>query len=752
MADAGPASEATSESAAAVVDIAIRSTPPWRAAVVDLAIITGSVMILLTYVFDLLDQPLRVPFDYRGDSVSQQSWIKTVIETGWYSRTERVGAPFGREAADFPLGTDNLHWLIIKVLGWFTDDAALVLNLFFLGSFVLIAISAYLALRWLMLSRIVSIGAGIVYAFAPYHFLRGTGHEFLGAYYAVPLALVLVLRIFGDDPPFVRDGHTRRPAIRRDRSVVFDLIVCAVVASANGYYALFTIVLALVAGTVASIARRAVTAFAAAAASTFVLLGVTFINLAPTILQQRSEGQNPEVAQRNLLDIDAYPLRPIQMLSPVPGHRIDALAEWTGRVLAAPNNSEISQFLGLLSSVGLMALLVSLFARSVGSSRSVHPLVPAAGVLAVAAILLSTSGGLAWIIGLLGYEQIRAWNRLSIVLAFLGLFFLAAWFDRVVRPRFDSGPRRRALGVGLAALTVIVAVLDQTSATIVPDARRNADQWNSDKTFVQTLEARLQPGDEVFQLPFVPFPEHPPVMQMVDYDHLRPYLHSRTLKWSYGGMRAREAEWQRYVAREPTPELVDAVTAAGFEVVYVDRFGYADGATAIEAELVALLGEPLLVSPDGREAVYDLRLHRPVLAERLGSIGVDELADQTLEPVILWWSTGCSFEELIEPSGYFRWCSSSAEITATRREGAGAAVVRFRVHTATGEAATLMVGVAGDERRISIGADDATVEIPFDFDAERVEIRLGTDALRLIAPGDPRDLRIAVEDLVVEEL
>ena len=106
----------------------------------------------------------------------------------------------------------------------------------------------------------------------------------------------------------------------------------------------------------------------------------------------------------------------------------------------------------------------------------------------------------------------------------------------------------------------------------------------------------------IFQLPYVPFPENGPTHRMLDYDHFRPYFHSRTLHWSYGAMRGRETDrWQRLVAALPPVEMVDRLRRAGFSGVYLDRFGYEDDdARQLEAVLRVYLGTAPIVSADGR--------------------------------------------------------------------------------------------------------------------------------------------------------
>ena len=97
---------------------------------------------------------------------------------------------------------------------------------------------------------------------------------------------------------------------------------------------------------------------------------------------------------------------------------------------------------------------------------------------------------------------------------------------------------------------------------------------------------------------------------MKDYDHFRGYLHSKHLRWSYGTIAESDAErWQRDVARKPVLDMVRAVTAAGYDGIYVDRYGYPDGGAALQAELRATLHTEPVVSPNNRLFFFRLIGH-----------------------------------------------------------------------------------------------------------------------------------------------
>ena len=78
---------------------------------------------------------------------------RVIIETGWTTHTDRLGAPTGQTLHDFPLGGDDAHNLVIKVMSWFIHEPVSLVNAYFLLGFVLVALAAFAVLRWLRANR-----------------------------------------------------------------------------------------------------------------------------------------------------------------------------------------------------------------------------------------------------------------------------------------------------------------------------------------------------------------------------------------------------------------------------------------------------------------------------------------------------------------------------------------------------------------------------------------------------------------------
>ena len=130
----------------------------------------------------LWEADLKSPFSYTDDGLLMLSLVKMVLGEGWWFTTSSLGFPFGQELYDYPFAAGNtLHILGLAGLGVLLGDPVLVLNVFFLLSFPLIAVVAFLVFRRLGISIVVSVFAGSVFAILPYHFARNVDHLFLSS-------------------------------------------------------------------------------------------------------------------------------------------------------------------------------------------------------------------------------------------------------------------------------------------------------------------------------------------------------------------------------------------------------------------------------------------------------------------------------------------------------------------------------------------------------------------------------------------
>ena len=534
----------------------------------------------------LWDADFRVPFSYSGDGTLNLMLIKSVMERGWFYENPRLGAPEGQQLYDYPvLSGDTLHVLFFWIAGLFTDDPSLVMNVFFVLTFPVTAVVTYLVLRRLAVGPEVAVVISLLYTLTPYHFMRGEVHLFLAAYYVVPIGAYLALSVL--------DGRARLGL------ATAGLAALVAVASGSFYYSAFTVLLVAVAAILRFLAARDRRAFLPAAFVVGVILAVSLVQLAPTIVYRAKHGTNEEVAKRYWFESENYSLRLTQLLLPVDGHRIDALAsrkaEYAQQI---PQNEGAAATLGLIASVGFLWLLAVALLAVVGAWPEVISRYRGLAALTLVAVLVGTTGGLSTLLAV-GWPQIRAWNRLSIFIAFFALLAVGLLLESL-RPRLP------ALGFGaLLAALLVLGSLDQTSPFFIPPHAGLEADYRADQSWYRSMERRLAERAMLVNLPNEPFPE-PPLSFRPLYEPAKGYLHTSDLRWSWGAMRGRPDDWSGRYATRPAAELVPAAREAGFAGISVDRLGYQDGGVATEADLRGVLGAEPERSPDGRYLLWRL--------------------------------------------------------------------------------------------------------------------------------------------------
>src|SRR2546425_3209315 len=573
-------------------------------------------LVILICVMRLWRADLRTPFEYGGDALFHGMVIKGIIDNGWYLRNNFIGTPGGAELFYFPMA-DNLHFLLIKVFSFFTSDYALIFNLYFLLTFPLTTISSLYVFRHFKISYLIAVLGSLLYTFLPYHFFRNQHHLVLAGYYIVPLMVMVLLWVFsgkllGSESDESKNG--RRLNLRSKRFIA-SVVICLLIASGGlGYYAFFACFFLLVAGVAAGLYWKSVRHLMVS----MILIAVVFsgfvINLVPNMIYIRSQGESQTV-KRGTGEAEAYGLKITQLLLPIDGHRIPALARLKEKYNnAAPLvNENRNATLGVVGSIGFLTLLGWLlfwkpaaWAKEEGDET--RSLLSHLSLLNIGGVLLATVGGFASLFALLISPQMRSYNRVSVYLAFFSLFAVVLLLEEFFRRRASSGGAWTIFRASLG-LILLLGILDQTGNGVyfVPHYAAFRSENASDADFVRRIEAMMPGGAMIFQLPYVEFPENPPVNLMQDYEHFRPYLHSKNLRWSYGAIRGRENDrWQNLTANLPLDQFLETISLAGFSGVYVDRKGYPDNGSEMEAKLANLLDTKPLVSANGQMVFFNM--------------------------------------------------------------------------------------------------------------------------------------------------
>ncbi len=525
------------------------------------------------------------PASYSVDALEYLARLKLAEERGvtflFNETAPRLSAPWSADWSAYPMPDRPIN----IATGWAARVTGLIVagNLSLLAAHVLAALAFFLGARALG-HRALFAGAGaLVFAFSYSIAQRGFSHYSFALAFVVPAMLALTLVA----------GGARRLLDRRGWQIA-GVAVAVLVAVGSPYFGFIFGQLLVFALLARWFFHRGRGACVVALWLVVFLVVFALANVSSLLALATGEGA---VEPRGYASTEIYGLRPIEFLIPPPTHRWSVAVE-LGRHYAAATSLKGELFFPYLGLVGLagLALLFGAGLRQIARGRL--SLRPAYLPLTLWLVALAMVGGAAAVFALGVTDVFRATNRYSIFVLALALFALTSWASR-------RGGRWPAATAGLTAALVALALWDQLPPRS-PDRAQLHAQVEADRAFAAELERALPAGAMVFQLPAVPFLEQPPVGAMTDYELFRPYLHTTTLRFSYGLLASSpHYRWQKNVAQLPPAQMVAALERAGFAALYVRRDAFADRAAMLEAALTAAGRERLL--DRGNQLVFRLR-------------------------------------------------------------------------------------------------------------------------------------------------
>jgi hypothetical protein len=555
-----------------------------------------------------------------GDLLGPYSVAKLWSEGGPFGNS-RFGFPFGMELRYFP-ATDHLQNAIAGLIAAVTGNPFLGINAVYALSFPLTALAALWVLKIARLRGPIAITIALAFTAIPYHWLR-TDHIYLATIYSAALGVGLAL--------LVGTGELER-RLRGERRLWTGLAmlgIAAVIATSGIYYACFTILICS-AALVYRFARGARWRGLLISMSPVVaVVACTGLALAPAVLYDRAHPALQPVAERIVIEsvqysgVLAFTLLPAPV-SDIPG--FGPVNESVTRAVAAVSGYPTSGVLwyadfGSLETIAALALLVVgvVFAarRSAftgrrrpspqepvnGSSESVG--FGLVGTLLSTTVLFFIPWGLNLLFAYFVTPQLRAWDRLVPVL------FLLVFTGAAVAWRTLNLPRHGGKAVVIAVVILVVLVFD----SVIPYRSRFTTISTTSSafsaagyTYATDLNAAVPGRCGVLELPYLGYPEVPPIVGLGSSEPLWPALTNPEKSWSFGAMKGTLASaWQVALGNKIDANAVRELEAGGFCAIHVDRRGFSPAdADKIVADLTALLGPVVATGLGGNWLAFAL--------------------------------------------------------------------------------------------------------------------------------------------------
>lgn len=566
--------------------------------IVEYTLLVLIVLFFMYWILELGDVRLAdYPVAYGGsDTMTGLVTVKSMADNGWIYENPFLGAPYGANSYDATTMDIFLN-AMEQILVWLTGNWILAYNLFYLSGYLLAAITAYYALKQLNIPVLIALPTSVLYTFLPYHQQRGTGHLFLGMYFMVPIMVLYLYRLMNGELIFHKGDKGWIT-----RSNVLRFIALMIMALTGIYYAFFTCFFLCVIILYSILNKEDWKKIRQAAASIVIIVGTLLISALPNFIYWMNHGK-PDAISKGGEGAELYALKIIQLLLPRQGHRREILMRLRNLYDSAyplVNENGMSS-LGIFMAAGFVILCLVLFMRKRASKQAN---LQTGSILNLAAILFGTVGGYAVALSFFT-GAIRSYNRLSIFIAMFSLIAIDCVLQMVYEKWFQKRRLRTAFGAGMFCI-MLCGIYDQTVPTN-PAVYANINIiFDADAAFVQAIEATEEEQAMIYQMPYMRYPENGGIHEMLDYAHMFGYVHSDTLRWSYGASVGREGDqWMRAVNELPLQDQITAIQEAGFAGIYIDWDAYLeDERIAMEAILSNDVNEHPIVNVDGTKVYY----------------------------------------------------------------------------------------------------------------------------------------------------
>lgn len=532
-----------------------RKSKPGSSDMVKEVTLYASVVLSVTAVLTILYRKADISFPLiynGGDEMGVFYYAKIIDKNGLSLVNPLAGGLSGGDMFDYPY-SDKLSFLLVKLIGAFTDNSYLIINLFYFLCFYLIAAIAAAVSRKMGASRVNALMVGTLFAFSPYIQMRYT-HMWLVPYFMIPVACLLSMNIIKGSLPDETD-----PA-KYERRLWNNIAMAFLCAFTGMYYAYFSCALFAAAMVIRIIntkgksIRKELYPLGYIAST---VIGVT-INVMPNLLYWRMFGTNPysELSGRNRGDVESYALKLVQMILPRPGHRLPLFS----RIIEGYNRNyplvteNMTAAIGIVATAGLLISLLLLF-----TDRNKYKEI---SYLNLSIFIIATIGGIGSIISVAIVIPMRCYNRMSLIIMFLSLMMIGLLLDRL-RDYINYVP------VTIVTLCILaIGLFDQTADYYPYDYTA----FSNTQSFFQQIENETDNKDMIFTLPYDSWPTAGIVGS---YDQFIGYMETEDLRWSYGAMQGREeALWQKFISKCDIPEMIERLKYAGYKAIYLNKALY----------------------------------------------------------------------------------------------------------------------------------------------------------------------------------
>lgn len=666
-----------------------------------------------------------------GDMLLSSLFYKNMIETNSIWNGNLLAAPFQFNMYNFPAMTNMIVLVPVFIFGKIFNNAIIGMLIVMILSFPMAAIFSYYAIRQFKVKRIICVIGSLVYAFIPFKMMRMWGHFSYGnSLMIIPIAVIILYWLYEDNKLLL----INKDIFKYKKNIIVALFII-IIGSGEAYYAFFFCFFVVVTILIKALnEKKYLTNIIKSCLVIFETVIVMLIIMLPSLLNTSEQFQSIEKPVRSAAETEIYGLKLMHLFLPSNTglNKIDTLS-YKYSLQTVYNNENMSAFLSVFAGIGFLILIISLLSSNYFKERE-NQIKLLAG-LNISAILLSSIGGFSYFVAAFIYSQVRAYNRISVFIAFFSVVSLCIVGSMIIENTNKYIIKNITIIILsiIAALSIIFNGSTKSSLTI-----KNIYEYSKVNEyiydFINEIEKEVGKEAMIYQMPYYKFPESPPLNDMKDYSLAIPYVYSKNnIKWSYGNYKGTEGDlWHRAVSKLPIEERILKISKAGFDGIYIDTAAYQ------QEELQELLGDlneilqvNPIITPNNRLYFYSMKNY---------NTKIEENKNEGFNDVLYLNGNGMYDEEI---NGDEKWIWSDRESSLYIFNDSKETISKKLIMTiSTGDNELSDISINFNEKQFNFKTTNAGTEcdITVDLKPGMNEIKFNTNALRVNAPLDQRNL------------
>lgn len=525
--------------------------------IISALIVALTILVLWSWSYNRLSiENWKVPLDYTRDGLHflalEKAYLDGDITPFGQKFVARLNGPYTANWNDFPRIEDLIPFIygnIANIIGLMPSTNLMVLWAQILAGLTFLFIGIHQNYN-----RLFVIIGSLLFALSPYAFSNAR-HFNLINYWHIPLYLLII------------EWLVFSVEINRSKKW-FAISVSVVTGVLNPYYsAIYMQFIGFI--ILKHIVNKSWDKMTLPVLLLFCTLGSALFMNIDTLSYQLEYGKNASAVSRGLSGLERWGLALPQLIYPINPHRCQWLADFAHSHyfgIRSIQGGHLNHYLGIIGILSLIGLMIQSFYFC---SKDQIQSIPIQAWQVLWVLLFAMIGGVNLLMGTWGFLLLRGTNRYSIVILAILLIFM-------VRQLSKHCPYKLTVPLGVCLL--LIGLWDQLPIQTSAESINNTRQMvTSDRLFVQQLEKSLPKGSMLFQLPVILYPEMGTLHAMYDYEHFRPYLYSKSLRFSYGSNKGRPREaWQNKISHMNASEIVSYLKSYGFEALMINRNGFKD--------------------------------------------------------------------------------------------------------------------------------------------------------------------------------